>query len=62
MFCFFTFELIKNLQMQTILKTIGTFFVSVKVTGIKEKCVFFLVDKFYVDIEDEIKKLEKYNI
>ena len=38
------------------------FFVSVKATGITEKCVFFLVDKFYVDIEDEIKKLEKYNI
>lgn len=51
------FELIKNLQMRLKVENeIGTFF-SVKATGITEKCVFF-VDKIYVDIEDEIRKLE----
>lgn len=61
MFWFF-FELIKNLQMQTILITIGTFLFQSKQQVLQRSVCVFLVDKFYVDIEDEIKKLEKYNI
>lgn len=47
--------------MQTILKTIGTFLFQSK-QQVLQRSVCFLVDKFYVDIEDEIKKLEKYRV
>jgi len=48
--------------MQTILITIGTFLFQSKQQVLQRSVCVFLVDKFYVDIEDEIKKLEKYNI